>query len=99
MSTWRFTKAEPRVQGAHIMLPLSEAMLCVDCETITDASGEVCPACDGRGGLVSLSRWLGGSVGPVERRTGQVSAVSDPAPDPGDLPQPVGLNEVEEDGL
>lgn len=66
-SLWQFTRSEPKT-NAHVMLPLGEAQLCVDCETITDARGEVCPACDGKGGLVSLSVWLGGGLGPWEKR-------------------------------
>ena len=43
-------------------VPLVNAVLCADCEVISDSSGEVCSVCGSRS-LLSLGRVLGGSVG------------------------------------
>lgn len=42
-------------------LPLWNAVLCLDCEIITDRRSDECPLCHGRS-LVSLARILGGSL-------------------------------------
>lgn len=42
-------------------LPLVNAVLCVECEIISDSSGEVCAACGSRS-LLNLGRVLGGSI-------------------------------------
>jgi hypothetical protein len=39
-------------------VPLEEAVLCADCEVISDSNGEVCGACGSRS-LLSLGRVLG----------------------------------------
>ena len=41
---------------------LMSAVLCADCEVISDSSGEVCAVCGSRS-LLSLGRVLGGSIG------------------------------------
>ncbi len=41
-----------------MIVRLEEAVLCVDCEAITDSKGPVCDAC-GHGALLSLGRILG----------------------------------------
>ena len=43
-------------------VPLVNAVLCADCEVISDSSGEVCSVCGSRS-LLNLGRVLGGSVG------------------------------------
>ena len=43
-------------------IPLLHAVLCADCEVISDSAGEVCAVCGSRS-LLSLGRILGGSVG------------------------------------
>ena len=43
------------------ILPLSNAVFCLDCEVISNTQGDECPACKGRP-LVSLARMLGGSL-------------------------------------
>src|SRR5215469_12705035 len=43
-------------------VPLLHAVLCADCEVISDSSGEVCSVCGSRS-LLNLGRILGGSVG------------------------------------
>ncbi len=44
-------------------VPLQEAVLCADCELITESRGGCCRICGGSG-LLSLSRVLGGCIGP-----------------------------------
>ena len=39
-------------------IPLEDAVLCADCEVISDSSGEACEACGSRS-LLSLGRVLG----------------------------------------
>jgi hypothetical protein len=41
---------------------LLNAVLCADCEVISDSDGEVCAVCGSRS-LLSLGRVLGGSIG------------------------------------
>ncbi len=43
------------------VLPLWNAILCLDCEVISSSRGDECPACKSRS-LVSLARMLGGSL-------------------------------------
>jgi hypothetical protein len=43
------------------VLPLSNAVFCLDCELISKSRGDECPSCKGRS-LVSLARMLGGSL-------------------------------------
>ena len=43
------------------LLPLWNAVFCLDCEVISGSRGEECPACKSRS-LVSLARILGGSL-------------------------------------
>src|SRR5579864_4164426 len=43
------------------VLPLSNAVFCLDCEVISSSQGDECPACKSRS-LVSLARMLGGSL-------------------------------------
>ncbi|MGH9580673.1 MAG: hypothetical protein ACRD2R_06755 [Terriglobales bacterium] len=46
-------------------LRLEQAVLCLDCETVSTARNATCPACAGRA-LMSLSRPLGGPLEPGE---------------------------------
>jgi hypothetical protein len=50
--------AEPVLNTVDLM----SAVLCADCEVISDSSGEVCAVCGSRS-LLSLGRVLGGSIG------------------------------------
>ena len=43
------------------VLPLWNAVFCLDCEVISSSRGDECPACNSRS-LVSLARMLGGSL-------------------------------------
>ena len=43
------------------VLPLWNAVFCLDCEVISSCRGDECPSCKGRS-LVSLARMLGGSL-------------------------------------
>jgi hypothetical protein len=43
------------------VLPLWNAVFCLDCEVISGGRGDECPACKSRS-LVSLARMLGGSL-------------------------------------
>lgn len=43
-------------------VPLQNAVLCADCEVISDSAGDACSVC-GSHSLISLGRVLGGSVG------------------------------------
>lgn len=43
------------------VLPLLNAVFCLDCEVISRSRGDECPACKSRS-LVSLARMLGGSL-------------------------------------
>ncbi len=43
------------------VLPLWNAVFCLDCEVISSSRGDECPACRSRS-LVSLARMLGGSL-------------------------------------
>jgi hypothetical protein len=46
--------------GAEV-LPLWNAVICLDCEVISNTPGDECPACKNRS-VVSLARMLGGSM-------------------------------------
>ena len=48
-------------QNDSSVLPVWNAVFCLDCEAISNSSGEECPACKSRS-LVSLARMLGGSL-------------------------------------
>ena len=48
-------------------LSLENAVLCADCEVISDSNGEVCQACGSRS-LLSLGRVLGGTLGSERAR-------------------------------
>jgi len=43
------------------ILPLLNAVFCLDCELISNSRGDECPGCRGRS-LVSLDRMLGGTL-------------------------------------
>ena len=48
-------------RDAANVLPLWNAVFCLDCETISNSRCDECPACKSRS-LVSLARMLGGSL-------------------------------------
>ena len=52
-------------------LTLENAVLCADCEIISDSVGEVCQACGSRS-LLSLGRVLGGALGSERARIVEV---------------------------
>jgi hypothetical protein len=54
--------AESRSETVLNTVSLMNAVLCADCEVISDSSGDVCSVCGSRS-LLSLGRILGGSVG------------------------------------
>jgi len=54
---------QPRLNS----LALEHAVLCADCEIISDSPGEVCQACGSRS-LLSLGRVLGGGLGSERAR-------------------------------
>jgi hypothetical protein len=51
-------KSEPTLNTIHLL----NAVLCADCEVISDSAGDVCAVCGSRS-LLSLGRVLGGSIG------------------------------------
>ena len=53
--------AETRNHRNAEVLPLLNAVFCLDCEIISSTQGDECPACKSRS-LVSLARMLGGSL-------------------------------------
>jgi len=53
--------AETRNRPDPGVLPLWNAVFCLDCEVISSSRGDECPACKSRS-LVSLARMLGGSL-------------------------------------
>ena len=53
--------AETRKHLDPGVLPLLNAVFCLDCEVISSSRGDECPACKSRS-LVSLARMLGGSL-------------------------------------
>ena len=48
-------------------LPVSCAVLCVDCERITVSYNDTCPVCGSRS-LLNVSQILGGSLSPVRAK-------------------------------
>jgi hypothetical protein len=58
----RFMASEPKTEPMLSTIQLMSAVLCADCEVISDSSGEVCSVCGSRS-LLSLGRVLGGSIG------------------------------------
>lgn len=40
------------------IIPVSVAVLCVNCGVVSDATGEECPGCAGTGALLNLSTLL-----------------------------------------
>ncbi|MGA9966333.1 MAG: hypothetical protein WBQ10_14135 [Terriglobales bacterium] len=48
-------------QSEAEVLPLGNAVFCLDCEIISNSRSDECPACKSRS-LVSLARMLGGSL-------------------------------------
>ena len=57
-------------------LPVSCAVLCVDCERITVSYNDTCPVCGSRS-LLNVSQILGGSLSPVRAKA--VEAHSEPS--------------------
>jgi hypothetical protein len=55
-----FGKREPAKPPVTVV-PLAAAVLCVDCECLSDARGHVCPACGGSA-LMSVAAALGGAL-------------------------------------
>ena len=49
------------------VLPLWNAVFCLDCEVISESQGDECPSCKNRS-LVSLARMLGGSLSVRRKR-------------------------------
>ncbi|HVP53998.1 MAG TPA: hypothetical protein VMU45_03310 [Candidatus Eisenbacteria bacterium] len=52
----------PKSEPSLNTIALLNAVLCADCEVISDSSGEVCAVCGSRS-LLSLGRVLGGTIG------------------------------------
>ena len=52
------SKPEPILSTIQLMT----AVLCADCEVVSDSPGEVCSVCGSRS-LLNLARVLGGSIG------------------------------------
>jgi len=55
-------RPDPKPESVLNAVPLQNAVLCADCEVISDSAGEVCSVCGSRS-LLSIGRVLGGSVG------------------------------------
>ena len=53
--------ADLKNQTNENILPLWNAVFCLDCEVISNSRGDECPACKSRS-IVSLARMLGGSL-------------------------------------
>jgi len=51
-------KPEPTLNTIHLL----SAVLCADCEVISDSASDICAVCGSRS-LLSLGRVLGGSIG------------------------------------
>jgi hypothetical protein len=51
-------------------LPLSCAVLCVDCDRITVSYNDACPVCGGKS-LLNVAQILGGTLGPERVRPSQ----------------------------
>jgi len=59
------SKAQPN--DSQLLLntvPLLDAVLCADCEVISDSTGDCCSVCGSRS-LLSIARILGGSAGAI----------------------------------
>ena len=54
--------AGPKPEATLNTVHLLTAVLCADCEVISDSPGETCSVCGSRS-LLSLGRVLGGSIG------------------------------------
>ncbi len=54
--------SDPKLEQVLNAVPLQHAVLCADCEVISDSAGEVCSVCGSRS-LLSIGRVLGGTVG------------------------------------
>jgi len=54
--------ARQALDPAPNTIPLMNAVLCADCEVISESAGETCLVCGSRS-LLSIGRILGGSVG------------------------------------
>ncbi len=54
--------AEPKSEVNLNTIQLMNAVLCADCEVISDSASDVCEVC-GSHSLLSLGRVLGGSIG------------------------------------
>lgn len=57
-------------RGGAGILPLWNAVFCLDCEAISNSQGDECPACKSKS-LVSLARMLGGSLFAHRAQKGQ----------------------------
>ena len=81
MRSGRFGEANPALFGASqiwmeaMNLPLSNAKLCMNCEQISDARGETCPACAARANWLPIGRLLG-SLAEEEREPEKVKGVA-----------------------
>ena len=51
----------PSKRGAINCVPLQNAVLCADCECISESTNDVCEVCGGRA-LVNLGRLLGSAM-------------------------------------
>jgi len=49
------------VTSGPATFPLRSAVLCLDCETLSNATGNICPGCGGTG-LMSVVEALGGAL-------------------------------------
>lgn len=54
--------AVPKREPTLNTIQLLSAVLCADCEVISDSAGDACAVCGSRS-LLSIARLLGGSVG------------------------------------
>jgi hypothetical protein len=59
-----FGKSEGAKSGPAT-LPLRSAILCIDCETLSNATGSICPGCGGTA-LMSVAEALGGALAGYE---------------------------------
>ena len=53
------------------IVPLNKAVLCCQCQAISDTANDRCPACGANGSLLSLARLLSPNPG-----TGQITQLS-----------------------
>ena len=47
----------------HCLMNLQDAVICVECETVSDSRGDACPGCGGSGSLMSLAKLIGARDG------------------------------------